>query len=109
MSRERKNRNPDSKAGNSPRRDADKARQRAERRRNRGDAEPTDWGIADATRVHQLVAVSTNAGDLVTFGYTRDGGAYTVTIFDGTNRFVEYCRPTENLDDFLQMLILDYE
>lgn len=109
MSRERKNRNPQESASSARQRDTEKAKQRAERRRNRGNAEPCDWGLASADRLLRLVASATNAGDIISFGYTRDGGAYTVTIFDGSDRFVEYCRPTESVDDFLEMLRIDYD
>lgn len=80
-----------------------------ERRAARGHAAPADWGGADAARVVALISTVTRAGGLCSFGYTRDGGTYSVTVIVDGERFTDYCRPTEDLDNFLDVLRDDYE
>ena|SRR5579872_2223235 len=88
--------------------DSDIQRRRAERRAARGNAAPADWGSADAERVLALISAVTGANGLCSFGYTRDGGTYTVTIILDGEKDTEYCRPTEDISAFLDNLIDDF-
>jgi len=81
---------------------------REERRRNRGQAAVCDWGAADPTRIVALISTITVQNGLCSFGYTRDAGAYTVTIIMDGERYTDYCRPTEDVDSFLDNLREDY-
>lgn len=85
------------------------AAQRAARRANRGTGQVADWQSADPERIVRLIATASMAGALVTFGYTRDQGAYMVGFFADGDRYSEYCRPSEDLSQFLELLISDYE
>lgn len=80
----------------------------AQRRANRGKAAVTDWGTADPQRIVALISAVTVQNGLCSFGYTRDAGAYTVTVILDGERFTDYCRPTEDLDSFLDQLREDY-
>ena len=92
----------------STRSESDVSRRRAERRAARGNADPADWGSADAARVVALISAVTAANGLCSFGYTRDGGTYTVTIILDGEKDTEYCRPTEDISAFLDNLIDDF-
>jgi len=83
-------------------------RRRAERRANRGGNSVADWGTADPARVVELISVVTVAGGLCSFGYTRDGGTYTVTVILDGDKSTDYCRATENIDTFLGDLVEDF-
>lgn len=98
-------------AGNNRRsgRSDDTIQRRLEQRRAaRGKASVADWGTADPQRVVALISTVTRANGLCSFGYTRDGGTYTITVIVDGERFTDYCRPTESLDDFLDVLRDDY-
>lgn len=74
---------------------------RANRRKGRGGDETADWESCDATLIQGLIAiVSINKGT-VTFGYTRDGGAYFISYYFGESSEKVYCRPSEGIDTFL--------
>lgn len=60
-----------------------------------------DWSSATPKLLLDLVGTVSSRGGAVRFGYTRDGGAYAVGFYYGSESTTEYCRPTESLDDFL--------
>lgn len=70
--------------------------------------EVADWGGANAPLVLQAIATLAREGGAVRFGYTRDGGAYAVGLYYGTERVTEYIRPSEDLDAYLRALIEDF-
>jgi len=84
------------------------AARRAERRAARGNSDPADWGGADAERVLALISAVTRENGLCSFGYTRDGGTYTLTVILDGEKSTDYCRPTEDLSIFLDNLIADF-
>lgn len=95
-------------SGSDRRTDSVISRKRAERRAARGQAAPADWGSVDAERIVALISAVTGENGLCSFGYTRDGGTYTVTtILDGEKN-TDYCRPTEDINAFLDDIIGDF-
>lgn len=85
------------------------AKQRAERRKNRGAGNYIDWSSVEAARLLALVVSATRAGEIISFSLTRDGNALKVAIYDGDERHDEYCRPTEDVELFIAGLLSDYE
>jgi hypothetical protein len=45
-----------------------------------------------------LVVSVTRRGGLASFGYTRDGGAATITVFLDGERSTEYIKPDDDMD-----------
>jgi hypothetical protein len=84
------------------------AARREERRKARGQVDIADWTSADPGGIQGLIAAVTRANGLCSFGYTRDGGTYTVTIILDGDKSTDYCRPTENIDEFLANLTNDF-
>jgi len=82
---------------------------REERRRNRGQASICDWGTVDSERIVALISAVASQGGLCSFGYTRDTGAYTVTVIMDGERYTDYCRATEDVGQFLDDLREDYQ
>lgn len=81
---------------------------RAERRRARGQTSTCDWASVEPDRIVAIICAIASQNGLCSFGYTRDGGAYTLTaILDG-ERYTDYCRPTEDVNAFLANLCEDY-
>ena len=74
---------------------------RKERRKNRGNSEPADWDSVIPIKVLRLIGVVTALGGTITFGYTRDGGAYYLNYYvDGESEKI-YIRPTEGIEQRL--------
>lgn len=98
--------NPNSKS--TPRNGSGSARL-AERRAKRGrGADIADWGSVDANGLVSAVEAVTKAGGAIQFSYTKDGGAYAISIYIEGERDVEYVRPTENIDNYLSELATDF-
>jgi hypothetical protein len=68
------------------------------RRRNGASVEPANWAMADPLVLQALISAVTAQGGAVRFGYSRDGGAYSVGILGDGDPYTEWIRPTENLD-----------
>lgn len=85
------------------------AKQRAERRRNRGSADQADWSSANAALLHRLIISASRVGAAVQFGLTRDGGAFRIRVLDGGESDDVYVRPTEDIDIALETLAIDFE
>ncbi len=71
---------------------------RASRRKNRGDGEVADWSGVDGDAISHLINVIASLGGTVTFGYTRDGGAYYINYYIGGEQDKVYIRPSEDID-----------
>lgn len=84
------------------------SKRRAERRAARGTSVPAEWGNVDAERILALIAAVTSQGGLCSFGYTRDGGAFTITVIIEGDKQTDYIRPTEDVNSVLDILIDDY-
>lgn len=84
--------------------DLDKIR---ERRAQREVNNVADWMAADAALVRRAIAAVAFKGGALRFGYTRDGGAYAIGIYLSNDRYTEYVRPHEDIDQYLQSLIDD--
>jgi hypothetical protein len=83
--------------------------QLAERRRNRGNSEPFDWGSADPSKVVRAIIAVTSCGWAIQFGLTNDGGAGVVQLWDYKNPSTrEFVRPTEDVDYYLEALAQDF-
>lgn len=66
-----------------------------------------DWGEADPVLLAGVVVSVTRHGGLASFGYTRDGGAGTLTVFLDNERSTEYFKPSEDSDRKLGEIV-DY-
>lgn len=64
-------------------------------------SEPTDWSNVSDGLLVKLIDAVTSRGGAVRFGYSRDGGAYALGLYYGSENTTEYCRPNEELDDFV--------
>lgn len=97
---------------NSPRGNAIRAniaaQQREHRRRNRGAVDAADWKEASYEKIAKAIVAVTQHGYAIRFGYTKDGGAFAIGILGDGEPFTEFVRPTEDIDLFLDGLVIDY-
>lgn len=63
-----------------------------------------DWASANAEIFLGLVAIASQKGAAIRFGYTRDGGAYSIGLYVGGDYFTDYLRPEEDLDEYIREL-----
>jgi len=64
-----------------------------------------DWANANAENVLQLVCAVAMEGGAVRFGYTRDGGAYSIGLYLGSDSKTYYCNDAEGINGQLEELI----
>ena len=90
-------------------RDATSAAQKSIRRANRGNADVCDYDSIDAALLHRAIVAVSKRGCAIQFGYTRDGGAYSIRIVGDGDPYNEYVRPTEDVEQYFTGLCLDFE
>lgn len=64
-----------------------------------------DWTTANPKLFLELVATAGSKGAALRFGYTRDGGAYSIGVYLGADYFTDYVRPSEDVDTYLETLL----
>jgi len=64
-----------------------------------------DWGGANAGLMLQLVCFVGDAGGAVRYGYTRDGGAYSIGIYLGEDSKTYYGNEADGIDELLTELV----
>jgi hypothetical protein len=74
---------------------------RKQRSENRGNSAPADWESCNPKDILKLIATVTALSGTVTFGYTRDGGAYYLSYYVDGEALKVYIRPTEDVDAFI--------
>jgi len=75
---------------------------RRARSQNRGNGAIADWESCNSQDVLRLIGIVTSNKGTITFGYTKDGGAYYMSYYlDGESEKV-YIRPTEDVDLSIQ-------
>lgn len=85
--------------------EANHGRAKATRRIDRSASEPADWSSVDGGILQELITRVTAHGGAVRFGYTSDGGAYAVGFYDGDDKYTEYIRPNEDVNDVIRAFI----
>jgi len=68
-----------------------------------------DWHNANPENVLRLVCVVAVSGGAVRFGYTRDGGAYSIGIYSGELSKTYYCNEKDGIDGTIKELIEYFE
>lgn len=63
-----------------------------------------DWANADPANIHRLVCTVGFLGGAVRFGYTRDGGAYSIGLYLGDKSKTYYCNDSEGINEHLNEL-----
>jgi len=68
-----------------------------------------DWQNASPGLLHRLVCLVGSEGGAVRYGYTRDGGAYSVGVYLGPDSKTYYCNEEQGIDETLRELIGYFE
>lgn len=67
-----------------------------------------DWAVANPALLLSLVCAVGMEGGAVRFGYTRDGGAYSIGLYLGSDSKTYYCNESEGIDEQLTELIEEF-
>lgn len=66
--------------------------------------ETADWLNADAELLRNVVAAVAYTGGAIRFGYTSDGGAYSIGLYGDGQPYTVYVRPSEDINQALREL-----
>jgi hypothetical protein len=86
---------------------AQQSRRREHYAKKGGDA--ADWQNADAELLRNVIATVAAAGGAIRFGYTRDGGAFAVGIYENGNMKTEYLPPDDDMEGYLKGIVDDFK
>jgi len=64
-----------------------------------------DWGGADPELLRRFIVAATGDDGAIRFGYSRDGGAYSVGVYAGGQSETLYIPCTEDIDEWLKQSI----
>jgi hypothetical protein len=90
------------------------AKQDRKDKRRRGRAQsvqPADWASADPLLLVTAICAVAKTGGALRFGYSRDGGAYSIGVYGDGQPYTLWCRPgdTDEVTRTLTELIEDFE
>lgn len=83
----------------------DSSRKFMERFEQATQGEQPDWGRIDPELIWRLLQKCTQNDGAVMFGYSRDGGSYSLKIYAGGEPRKAYFHKDAELVDFVQYLI----
>lgn len=90
---------------NTSKRGSVKNSSRLEALAQRRQGEKADWGSASPEKIQAIVLNITTLGGAVTFGTSRDGGAYSVTLLLDGDRQTLWFNGDSELDDELDAVV----
>lgn len=93
---------------NNGRNESDAERRRRERKSRESSAGGADWGNINPQLLAAVIAAVTVGGGAIRFGYTRDGGAYSVGLYGSGEPSTDYIRPNEDIEGYLTGVLEDY-
>jgi len=67
--------------------------------------EQPDWGRLDPDLLWKVIQRCTQDDGAVMFGYSRDGGAYSIKVYDGGEPEKAYFHTDAEVVDFLSFLL----
>lgn len=68
---------------------------------NRRGGVTADWANATAENLRTAIQSASARHGALRFGYTSDGGAYSIGIYGDGEPYTEYIRPSDDIDQFL--------
>lgn len=67
--------------------------------------QPADWSEVPADAIRDCIVQVSNMGGAVRFGYSRDGGAYSIGIYGmDIKPFTDYLRPGDDVQAYLDTM-----
>lgn len=85
------------------------ARFRRPRQQAVASKEGADWTVCDAQLLQRVIATAGLKKCALRFGYTRDGGAYSIGVYAGDEYFTDFIRPDDDIDVYLRDLLESLE
>lgn len=67
--------------------------------------EPANWETVSADAIRDCIVQISAIGGAVRFGYSRDGGAYSIGVYGlDSQPFTDYLRPGDDVQAYLDQL-----
>lgn len=67
--------------------------------------DPANWETVPADAIRDCIVQISGIGGAVRFGYSRDGGAYSIGVYGlDTQPFTDYLRPGDDVSAYLDTL-----
>lgn len=85
-----------------------KASEPTRRRSHTRGGEQADWESVDADLIRRAISTVGSKGGAVRFGYSRDGGAYAIAVYDNGAGETEYYPPSTDMSEVLKGVIEDF-
>ena len=57
-----------------------------------------DWASVNPEQLRATIVAVTRDGSAIRFGYSRDGGAYAIGLYEQGEHYTIWCSPHEDLD-----------
>lgn len=77
-------------------------------RKRRQSSTIADWGSQDGNLLREIISAVTMGDGAIRFGYTRDGGAYSIGIYGDGKPFTEFCPGSSDVTGWLEGIKDDY-
>lgn len=78
-------------------------------RRRKSVRDQADWGTIDGELIRSVIEAVTRFGGAIRFGYSRDGGAYSLGVYGDGKPYSEFRAASDDVDDWLATIRDDYE
>lgn len=85
-------------------RKASKASKASTRRVRKAGTEGANWLMVHGEAILVAVAAVAKQGGALRFGYTRDGGAYSIGVYGDGDPYTDYIKPDESVEEYLYAL-----
>lgn len=85
------------------------SKEAAKPRRRRQHASDADWTAVESGLLGTLIGAVTATGGAIRFGYTKDGGAYSLGIYGDGTPYTEFCPGSTDVEAWIEGFILDFE
>jgi len=63
-----------------------------------------DWESVNAETIKRAIVLAAITGGALRFGYTADGGAYSIGIYGDGAPYTEYVKPSESPEEVLESI-----
>lgn len=78
-------------------------------RRRRQHDNDADWTAVEPGPLRALIGAITATGGAVRFGYTKDGGAFSLGVYGDGKPYTEFLPGSGDVEAWIEGFILDFE
>ena len=76
-------------------------KKRGKRRYSESTSTTADWATVDPTILRDCITAVTLTGSAIRFGYSKDGGAFAIGLYENGEAYTVWCKPSEDINEKL--------